>query len=46
MEGSVPSETEEEATHRVRTENMGAPATLGSFAPTDRKNRKTVINLY
>jgi hypothetical protein len=45
VEGSAPSEKKEKTAHRVRAGNVGAPATLGSFAPTDRKNRMMVINL-
>jgi hypothetical protein len=34
VEGSAPSKTEKEIAHRVRAVNVGAPATLGSFALT------------
>jgi hypothetical protein len=43
VEESTSSETKEETVHRAG--DAGAPATLGSFAPTDRKSRMTVINL-
>jgi hypothetical protein len=39
------SETEKETAHRVRAGSVGAPATLGSFAHTDWKNRMMVITL-
>jgi hypothetical protein len=35
---------EKETAHRVRARDVGAPATLGSFVPTDWKNRMMVIN--
>jgi hypothetical protein len=41
VEGSAPSETEKETAHGVRAGNVGTPATLGSFAPTIGKRRKT-----
>jgi hypothetical protein len=37
MEGSAPSETEEEAANRVAIGDLGTQATSGSFARTDRK---------
>jgi hypothetical protein len=37
VEGSAPSESKEETAHRVGTGDVGAQATLGSFARTDRK---------
>jgi hypothetical protein len=37
VEGSAPSETKEEPARRVRAGDVGAPATLGSFAHIDRK---------
>jgi hypothetical protein len=48
VEGSAPSETEKETAHGVRAGNVGAPATLGSFAPPfekDEKHRMMVIHL-
>jgi hypothetical protein len=45
VEGSALSETEKGTAHRVRAGDVGALATLGSFAPTNWKNRMTVINL-
>jgi hypothetical protein len=44
VEGLAPSEMEEETAHRVGAGNVGAPATLGSFPFTVRRN-KMVINL-
>jgi hypothetical protein len=41
MEGSDPSKTEKESAHGVRAVNVGAPATVRSFAPTVGKRRKT-----
>jgi hypothetical protein len=35
VEGSAPFEMKEETAHRVRAGDVGAPATLGSFAHTD-----------
>jgi hypothetical protein len=46
MEGSAPSETIEEIAHRVIARDVGAPATLGSFVPTNQKSRMMVINLH
>jgi hypothetical protein len=46
--GVVPAETEEATTPGVRAGNIGAQATLSSFAPTvckDKQNRRTVIHL-
>jgi hypothetical protein len=43
VEGSAPSETKEETAHRLRARDVGAPATLGSFAFTDRKSGMVVI---
>jgi hypothetical protein len=43
VEGSAPSETEEEPTHSFSlrgTGNVGALATLGNFAPTIWKKKK------
>jgi hypothetical protein len=38
VEGLAPSETKEETAHRVRTGDVGAPATLGSLpSPTERR---------
>jgi hypothetical protein len=37
VEGSAPSETQKEATHGVRAENVGGQAILGSFAPPNEK---------
>jgi hypothetical protein len=45
VEGSVPPEMEKETAHKIRAGDVGAPATLGSIAPTDWKNRVMVINL-
>lgn len=48
MGGSAQSETEEGTTPGVGAGNMGAPATLGSFAPTvcnEKQKRRTVIHL-
>jgi hypothetical protein len=44
VEGSAPTDMKETA-HRVRAGDVSAPATLGSFVPTDRKSRMMVINL-
>jgi hypothetical protein len=46
VEVLAPSEKEENIAHRVEARNAGAPTTLGSFAPTNQKNRMMVINLY
>jgi hypothetical protein len=45
VEGLAPCETEKETAHRVGAGNVGAPSTLGSFAPPIGKNRMMVINL-
>jgi hypothetical protein len=45
MEGWVPSETKEETAHGVRAGDVGAPATLGTFAPLYRKSRIMVVHL-
>jgi uncharacterized cupin superfamily protein len=45
VEGSAHFEAKEEAAHRVRAGDVGAQATLGSLAPTDRKSRMMVIHL-
>jgi hypothetical protein len=37
--GSARSETKVESAHRVRPGDVAAPATLGSFAPIDRKRK-------
>jgi thiamine biosynthesis lipoprotein ApbE len=41
MERSAPSETDKETANVVRAVNVVAPATVGSFAPTVGKIRKT-----
>jgi hypothetical protein len=35
MEGPAPSETENETAHRLKSMDVGALTTLGTFAPTD-----------
>jgi hypothetical protein len=41
----APSETKEETAYRVRTGDVGALTTLGSFVCTKWKRRMMVINL-
>jgi hypothetical protein len=45
VDGLAPSEIEKETAHRVRDEDVGAPATLSSFSSTNWKNRMMMINL-
>jgi hypothetical protein len=40
MEEPFPSQTEEETAGSLRAGEVGAPASLGSIAPTDQKRRK------
>jgi hypothetical protein len=45
VEGSAPSETKEETTHRVGAGGVGALTTLETFTLTDQKSRMTGIHL-
>jgi hypothetical protein len=43
---SFPSETKEEAAHRVRAGDVGAPATLDSFPAPTEKNKRSPLFAY
>jgi hypothetical protein len=45
VEGSAPSEMEKETAHRIGAKDVGASASVGSFARKDWRSRMMVIHL-